>query len=102
MTPREILIGARALIAEPENWCQDVSARSSINRAVDPDDPAACRFCALGAIIRVGGYSEARYAATTLLDDEEMEMGVTVFNDAPGTTHDDILALFDRAIEKEI
>lgn len=61
MTPRvEVLIAARALIADPKNWTQGAYARQTDQfgdyaEVLSPD--AKC-FCALGALARAAGIDD--------------------------------------------
>ncbi len=88
MTLKDNLIAARALIATPDHWCKGTLKMG-------------CAFCAMGAIgevvtdIWVSGTPE--YAALRA----ELPWGKSVpsFNDADSTKHEDVLALFDLAIE---
>ena len=50
MTPQEILIAARAKIADEANWCQENSAVNSHRIPVHPTNSNACAWCALGAL----------------------------------------------------
>lgn len=49
----EIITRARALIADPNHWCQHINAKLPSGRP-DPTalDPAAVRWCASGAVLR--------------------------------------------------
>lgn len=51
---RQIIQGARQLIADPKDWTQHDVAANSSGHVVDPvDDDATC-FCAVGAVLRAG------------------------------------------------
>lgn len=52
MTPKELLISARAIISSPDHWTQGVIARNAKNDAVPPWVLEACMFCADGALQR--------------------------------------------------
>ena len=56
MTPLEVLTAARALIAEPEHWCQGTTARDVKNRKVLPTSRGAVKFCIATAIVLSGGW----------------------------------------------
>jgi hypothetical protein len=99
MTPLETLQKAREHLSDPKNWNQDGHYFRGMDRST-----RCC--CALGAIIvddlrpvlhwqapHVRAVAEALVSA--LPPDQT---SVVVFNDAPTTTHADILALYDRAI----
>lgn len=91
MTTREVLVAARALIDTPEKWIQGTWN-------LDLASGATC-FCALGALREVvGGLAGDAFS---LLCDQvpgRYKRGIARFNDAPTTTHADVMALFDRAI----
>jgi len=91
-TVRENLIAARALIDTPEKW-----GKGSY-------EPSHGCYCALGAIDAVekthGGFYASEATANALRSAIGNEcFSIVDFNDAEETTHADILALFDRAIE---
>ena len=91
MTPKEVLIASKALIDTPEKWCKYHSSLSY-------------RLCANTALNRVpipGGAYKAghiRGGARWFLADN-CDGFIESFNDHPDTTHADIMALYDRAIE---
>lgn len=88
------LITARALIASPENWCQGkLFARKDGTTCLFSDN-ADC-FCALGACIRAGAPDAALAACLPAC----WHGRLTKFNDYPGRTHAEVLAVFDKAIE---
>lgn len=88
MSLKDDLIAAKALIDTPEKW-----RKGSFGWA-------GC-YCAAGALRLVLGQnfevSEAWGALWGALPPGER--GVVSFNDDPSTTHADIMALFNRAIE---
>lgn len=95
-TVKDNLIAARALIDTPEKWIRDRI------------ENAGC-FCAMGAIAEAtrtqrGGVWTSETAEYAALRDALPEGGtrsVPTYNDNRSTTHADIMALFDRAIEAE-
>lgn len=85
------LRAARAYLVE-HGWCQGRGR----------DD--AGRVCAIGAFNAViapipgnGGRVRAVAAALSMLSE-----GILTWNDAPGRTVDDVLALYDRAIDRAL
>ena len=52
---KDQLIEARALIANIEHWTQGDHAVDDCGVQVDVNNPAACAWCADGAILRVAG-----------------------------------------------
>ena len=94
MTTLDILVAARAKISTPETWCQTVVARDSEGLSVVVDDPAACQWCAMGALLLVCNRdTEAVHRAA-----EYLCWGLVGYNDNPETCHADIMAMFDAAI----
>ena len=113
------LADARALIADPVNWLQDINAVDSVNGEIDPTDPEACKFCANGAVMRAFNFSvnhavddnnyrlyHLYYAATNYLNAAAITLfpqyagdvaPAVVVND--GKQHKDVLAVFDKALE---
>lgn len=54
-TIKQILIDARALIADKEHWIQDDQAQDNAGASVEPCDKEAYCYCAQGALIRSYG-----------------------------------------------
>lgn len=50
MTTYEVIKQAREKIATPEQWCRGYYALDRFGFEQSTDSPAACRFCAVGAI----------------------------------------------------
>lgn len=96
MSVKDDLIAARALIDTPENWLRDAPENGN-------------RFCALGACWHIVedhettlgklGLAITKALPSSFVPDGSAKLAVAQFNDAPETTHADIMALFDRAIE---
>lgn len=98
---KELLIAARAKIEKPENWTQGWFQRNALGDALfDDADGTACRWCALGAIAAVSNTPAdsvtVQYFLTRALDMELYGAGVAFYNDTH--THEEVLALFDKAI----
>lgn len=95
MTPAEQLRAAKALIDTPGKWIKGDYARDSKGRScLTGSDTAAC-FCSRGAL----------KAATGQFSNGPLERVVprgfrslVDFNDHKGTTHADIMKVFDDAI----
>lgn len=92
---REVLVAARALIDTPEKWTKGSMGRTASGACVVASHRDACRWCAIGAVIRVDG--SVGYRAWDALD-AASGSAAPMFNDAPSTTHADVMNLFDRAI----
>lgn len=101
MTLRDDLIAARALIDTPEKWGKG----RSIFRG--PAKPLLCAIDACYAVSKAQAQDSAhsvkaleshlRPGYVHLRDDDGL--AVVRFNDDPATTHADIMALFQRAID---
>lgn len=89
------------LLADPARWCKGHLAVDANGRTVEPTSPRACRWCLLGAL-------EACYAAAPSVPYRALRDAVREvcevsggypawFNDAPCTTHEDILAVARKA-----
>jgi hypothetical protein len=113
MSLKQDLIAARALIAEPAQWTTLASARLANGTSCSPWDVGAVCFCMFGTVDRVAKPSPTDPTPhpttnitdrlTQALDDALLPEfdGWTLdeFNDDPNTTHEMVLAVYDRAIE---
>lgn len=106
MSILNVLIAARARISDRSEWCKGAEARNAQGASVDPRSPAAVRWCATGALAREGEYDPAFPAAVAAIAwaiADFLPAGrvfVSAYNDDDRTTHEDILALYDRAIAR--
>lgn len=107
MKASEALQKAKALIQSPERWIQGNYARDKEGNAVLTTDPAACAFCARGALLKVydctqtDPTSEFKTAHAVLVTASNqvtpyLHSGVIYVNDYCG--HAKALEMFDRAI----
>lgn len=109
-TTLDTLRRAREWISNPKHWCQDAPACDRYGNHLNPTDYDAVRWCAAGSIERVlhgqSGYRDAVHAlAKHGLDVDAPSLflllgKVSLWNDYRGRTHAEVLAAFDRAIEK--
>ena len=110
---KDLLIKARELISDKANWTKDAPARmlefDGFYQSTDPEDPEACQWCATGAVERAfhdnPDFDEMRdfrfkTAAQMALDAATPYGGGSIlsFNDHYYSTHEQILAIFDKAI----
>lgn len=94
MTTLDVLIAARELVARPGGWCQEIDHL---------DDYGTVAHCAQGAIAWARPSIAAGRAA---LDALSVVVGtdypaISDWNDDPSRTQAEVVAAFDRAIERE-
>ena len=102
MTTLQVLREARELIADRDRWCSGDFALDGDGVIADPEDDAACRRCAVGAVrFAVRDDPESRYGVIFALLDAmgPDKCALTDFNDRRG--HAAVIDLFDRAITNE-
>lgn len=93
-TTKEVLVKARALVEK--GWTKDAYARDSSGDRVPYYDFTACQWCMVGAVDAADDI-RLRFSAKDILR-RVIGGQISAFNDAPSTTHADVLAAFDRAI----
>lgn len=93
MNTLETLKAARELISDPKRWTQKTSARDSKGRPTFADEEEAVCWCAIGALSHVN--REKLITCCGVLE-SVMPVGIATFNDSH--THEEVLALFDKAI----
>lgn len=101
---KEILIAARAKIAQPECWTQGRQARTQIGIGTDARDARAVCWCGFGAVWFVVGYDYYNSTVTNAenaLNDQTPQKHFPTWQDAKGRTHAEVLAMFDKAIEAQ-
>ena len=98
-TAMDVLSAARELVAKEGGWTQRHYARGADGTYADFNHKKAVCFCTLGALYRVGlpEPSALNDAESLLLKAAGVE-NIVVWNDAPGRTQADVVALFDAAI----
>jgi hypothetical protein len=104
MSLKDDLIAARALIDTPEKWCK-WHGHMTRRKWLFFEQHS---YCTIGAIaVEPGGhmntsrsaYYKMRDALERALPPGFRNSFLVSFNDDESTTHNDVLALFDRAIE---
>ncbi len=105
MTPKEILINARALIADPENWIHGELAKNNQGQTVNVSAPDATCFCTAGALIKAcGGYpDDAHHEALSVISsvvggDYGLRLYEAIYDFNDSASHAEVLEAFDRAI----
>lgn len=91
----DILEAAKALIKNPINWGKG----DYVYRGDD-----TTKYCAIGAVMTVESdlADNALFVSERFLRDalpEDADRRLVRYNDAPERTHEEIMSLFDRAIE---
>jgi len=87
----EKLKAARALLAK--GWCQCSYANDKHGRQVGSYSHEAVEFCISGALGRVDGDIDLHRIVERVT-----EYSIPVYNDRPGRTQDEVLAVMDKAI----
>lgn len=99
MNAVEVLKEARARLAKPGAWTKGAPARDIYGKLATSLD-AEVQWCAVGALPLFG---IIRWCTLDYLEKALAEISlykrVERYNDAPGRTVEDILSLYDRAIE---
>lgn len=103
MSAVEVLKAAKELIADPARWCQESYAMDDTGVA-EVSDGAACRFCAVGARLRIlaseDNTTQTWTATGVFLESsahQKYGSGITYVNDHVG--HEAVMKCYDRAIE---
>lgn len=101
MEPIIVLKKSRRLISAPQNWTKGVYARDANGKEASATSPSAKSFCIIGAINKVVERGTVNAAAHNALINAMPGTypTITQFNDAEETTHADIIAVIDAAIE---
>ena len=103
---KQVLINARALIADLAHWTRNTLARNADGHHVDWHDRSATKWCAMGAIYRaaydlVGDPKKAtrigNEVAKSVCPIRWLSGGLPSINDARG--HTAVLAVFDKALQ---
>ena len=103
MKPSELLIKAKAVIADPKHWTQGWYAHNAEGQDVEPAEPDAVCWCSLGALKKVAHEENANgacFAATEYLAVVAAECGysgISDFND--NLSHEAVMREWDEAIK---
>ena len=103
MKPSELLVKAKAVIADPKHWTQGWYAKDVEGLNVGPSTPKAVCWCSLGAIQKVA-HEEVTYStrltAGGYLSRVAAECGyirIPEFND--NSSHEAVMKAWDKAIK---
>lgn len=101
-TVLELLVAARAVIADEKQWTRYALARNRNGLVTTPNSPTACKWCGSGAVWKVVDEAAPKMWQTTY------EGIVSILTNLAGEPfnlyndthkHAEVLALFDKAIE---
>lgn len=103
-TDADRLRRAQAIIADRDHWCQGTFARDSRGFAVHARSHQAVQWCAVGAAMKSVRSNDDFLRMQQLLNEAAWlavdKQFVAIVNDAPtGWPYEDVLAVYDRAIE---
>lgn len=96
MASVEILKAARAKIADPRHWVQNISAVDADGLEVDASSKSACAWCAIGALESEGCRLDELQLLGDIADKHFGVMGAWTVNDSIG--HEAVMRLYDLAI----
>lgn len=94
---KNVLIKARDLLKDEARWTQDAFARNPGGRSVHSKAEDACAWCSVGAVRQVSAFEEWDDAESALT--KAAGMVITAYNDDQYRTHDEVLRVFDKAIQ---
>jgi hypothetical protein len=100
----QTLIAAKQLLSDPKHWIKGDLAKNESGAVVDPMASDAICWCMNGAMIKV---TESNNLARIIQEMDAQDYlykaipvpYVSSYNDADETTHQDIMNVFDKAIE---
>lgn len=96
MTTVEILRAARELISDPARWTKGACARDRKGEPLYAGyDPQAVRWCAFGAVEKIGRTNRERFAAVDVLNKASYSW-LPAVNDNEG--REAVISVYDRAI----
>lgn len=96
-TTKQVLVKARKLIEK--GWCKNVDARNAKGESVSTKSSKAVQWCILGALNCVTTDFDDYYKAEDLLY-HCAQMPLSMWNDLPQRIKEEVLRLFDEAIER--
>lgn len=105
MTPVAVLKAARAKIDKSEAWTKGALALDTAGEHTHPRDHDACKWCLVGAVEASSDHDSEWFPALLPVTNAMRDLNAGrpgyygEFNDHSATTHADVLAVLDRAIE---
>ena len=98
MNKKEVLVQARALIADPRHWTQNAEARNMSGAQVSPHNVTAEKFCMLGAIRKACGNNGALFNETCEFARSILDAQLMHVNDS--NSHEGMLSELDNVISE--
>lgn len=95
----KVLVSARELLSDEKRWTKGASARDATGDDVDPRSERAVCWCVVGAVVKSTLGMLHQEAALNQVHDV-VDEPIPEFNDAPTSTHADVLRALDAAIER--
>lgn len=99
MIETHILKRVRALLSDPARWTQGEMARNMFGAPTDPAGPNATCWCLMGAIHHETNDDPFLAGFAYQILRIQQGQAISEFNDDPTTSHADVMALLDKAIE---
>ena len=103
MKPSELLIKAKAVIADPKHWTQGWYAHNADGFDVGSCEPEAVCWCSVGALDKVAheeGAVDARFEAASYLFKVADEFGCSDIPDLNDhSSHETVMKAWDKAIK---
>lgn len=108
----QIVKRAREIISAPGAWTQNAFARRVDGSRVDPTSEGACKFCAVGALAKAHLEIKMKTISQDLMEasnfvgmcipgaTQTWRLSLASYNDDPDRTQEEVIAVFDRAIER--
>lgn len=97
-TTKEVLESALAIIEDPGRWTQGAYARHENGNPIGPLEVNACRWCALGALVKAGDDPVSLDALYALNDASMKYRGIAPHDLNDCGSHDEVVEMFKRAI----
>lgn len=110
MQVKQLLEQAKALIDTPEKWTKGALARDAGGQPVAYFAPDARCFCTAGALQKACNNDESnsrliqagrRAIYKAMAERDKLDVSIERFNDHTFTTHAEVMAVFDLAIEAQ-
>lgn len=103
LSPTSIaLIKAKELISAEENWTKHCIAKDKNGFPCTVNSPDAVAYCASGAIRKVSKPFVSALKAIKYLNKAAYPKTLIALNDSSSTSHEDVMEMFDKAIELSI